>query len=248
MTVTTDSCLALLEELPVLGVVKRELRRLGSPPGSAAMTALAVLDHSSAARHTDRDSCGNTADTPADTAVDTPAANDPANDAAEPLRLTALAERLQVDLSVASRQVASLIELGAVERVADARDARARRLRVTPTGHLLLQQARQAVARVLADQLERWQEPELMTLVELLGRLRTDMTGGLGGRPDPRTDAPIPAGCPPIDTAPADTARADTAPAPSWPAGESPPPQDFSPSAASLPQHSPADPSGVSLS
>ncbi len=48
MAVTADSCLALLEELPVLAVVKRELRRFAARPGSAAMMALAVLDHSAA--------------------------------------------------------------------------------------------------------------------------------------------------------------------------------------------------------
>ncbi len=158
MAVTPDSCLALLEELPVLAVVKRELRRFQARPGSAAMMALAVLDHATAEA------------------------------GGEALRLTTLAEKLQVDLSVASRQVASLIDLEAVERVIDRNDGRAKLLRITPHGQLMLEQAMHAVADGLAAQLEHWREPDLVTLVQLLGRLRSDLTGG-SGHAEPRAES-----------------------------------------------------------
>lgn len=131
--------------MPVLGLIKRELRRAEPRPGTAALLALAVLD--AGTRGPDG-----------------------------PLRLTGLAERLQVDLSVASRQVASLIEMGAVERVVDQRDGRARRLRVTADGRQLLSTAQREVARLVADQLTEWNESDLLTLVTLLARLRADLT------------------------------------------------------------------------
>lgn len=151
MPVSAQSCLALIDQLSVLGLVKRELRRSGTRSSTAAMTALAVLD----------------------TSMPDPAGG--SDKTVVPMRLTTLAERLQVDPSVASRQVTHLIETGAVERVADERDGRVHRLRVTPAGRRLLSQARQQAAEMIAEQLTNWQEPELSTLVHLLGRLRSEL-------------------------------------------------------------------------
>ncbi|MET0863911.1 MAG: MarR family transcriptional regulator [Nakamurella sp.] len=143
MAVTEQSCVALLDQLPVLGVLKRELRRSGVLPGTVPMTALAVLADG--------------------------------ENGAEPIYLTTLAERLQIDPSVASRQVHQLIALDAVARVADPRDRRMHRLQVTQTGHLLLLQARQQAAAAIADQLTGWAEVDLATLTELLRRLKIDL-------------------------------------------------------------------------
>ena len=155
MPVSVQTCLALLDELPVLAVVKRELRRSGTRSTTTAMTALAVLATSSA----DRTDCA-------------PGTAEPSAS----MRLTGLAERLQVDPSVASRQVSHLIKLGAVERVADEHDGRVHRLRVTAAGHQRLSEARQRAAQLIAEQLAGWREPDLSTLVDLLGRLRSELS------------------------------------------------------------------------
>jgi len=151
VAVSEQSCVALLDQLPVLGLLKRELRRSGVLPGTVPMTALAVLADGEAA--------------------------------AEPIYLTGLAERLQIDPSVASRQVHQLIGLGAVARVADRRDRRMHRLQVTPAGRQLLARARQQAAQAVAGQLTHWQEGDLTILIDLLGRLRIDLGERLR-RPD----------------------------------------------------------------
>ena len=151
MTVSVESCVQLLQELPALALLKKELRRSGSDTGAAGLTALAILAAESVS--------------------------------GTPMRLSALAERLQIDPSVASRQVAHLIDRGSVERVADQHDGRVHRLRVTAAGEHRLQQAREDVARSVADQLAGWEEPELRRLTGLLARLRLDLTHGPAAPP-----------------------------------------------------------------
>lgn len=102
-----------------------------------------------------------------------------------PMRLTSLADRLQIDPSVASRQVAHLVELGAVERVADQQDGRVHRLQVTPAGVAQLRQAREETARAVAEQLDEWNEPDLQQLTSLLARLRFDLARRAEPPPSP---------------------------------------------------------------
>lgn len=153
VAVTVDGCVQLLHQLPALALLKRELRRTGSNPGAAALTALAVL----AAESAD----------------------------GQPMRLTGLAERLQIDPSVASRQVAHLVDIGAVQRVADQQDGRVHRLQVTAAGQAELRRARQETARAVADQLQDWDEFDLQQLTELLARLRFDLSRRPDALPSP---------------------------------------------------------------
>ena len=93
----------------------------------------------------------------------------------------------------------------------------------------------------MAEHLEHWQEPELATLVELLGRLRCDLSGGLGGRSDGRADPPAPAEHPSPDF-PSDViadVNPDVIPVV---------PSEFSRTDARVSQALPSDRSGVPLS
>ncbi|GAA2017067.1 winged helix-turn-helix transcriptional regulator [Nakamurella flavida] len=174
MTVSTQSCAELLHRLPVLAQLKRGIRRSGTTVGTSVLTALATLDGA-----------------PAPAAPSAPATAPGAGTMPDPscCRLGTLADQLQVDLSVASRQVTQLIEMGAVVRVPDPTDRRVHLLRVTESGHREIVRARDRAAEQLATRLTSWSEDDLQTLVSLLGRLQSDLR-----RTDP---GPDPGGAPP---------------------------------------------------
>jgi DNA-binding MarR family transcriptional regulator len=69
--------------------------------------------------------------------------------------ITALADSLGMTQQGASKQVRDLERLGYVERVPVPGDQRARRVRLTPHGRLLLESGRRARATIEADILER---------------------------------------------------------------------------------------------
>lgn len=89
-------------------------------------------------------------------------------------RLSQLAEELQVDLSVASRQVAGLHAAGYVKRIPDPRDGRSQNLELTGAGKRALRKAQERSAEVLDRATERWTEAEIESLVAGLERLRRD--------------------------------------------------------------------------
>ncbi|MEJ2858623.1 MULTISPECIES: MarR family winged helix-turn-helix transcriptional regulator [unclassified Saccharothrix] len=82
-----------------------------------------------------------------------------------PCRSSALAEAVFSDPSTVSRQVATLVKEGWVERRADPDDGRASVLAVTDAGQRLLEERRaqrnQAIARMLAD----WSEEDLSAFI-----------------------------------------------------------------------------------
>ncbi|SFK36679.1 MarR family winged helix-turn-helix transcriptional regulator [Geodermatophilus ruber] len=96
-----------------------------------------------------------------------------------PLRQGALADLVHADPSTVSRHVATLIERGLVQRVADETDGRASRLVVTEAGHAALDQVRAEreahLGRVTAD----WTTEELATLTTLFGRLLDGVAASL---------------------------------------------------------------------
>ena len=98
-----------------------------------------------------------------------------------PMRLTALADRLQVDPSVASRQASELVDRGLVERRPDPDDARAGLLDVTAEGHATLERAMQRSTEVMASALGGWSDEEARQLVDLLTKLNTDLRDDLCG-------------------------------------------------------------------
>lgn len=90
------------------------------------------------------------------------------------LRMSRLAELLDVDLSVTSRHVAHLAELGWIDRLPDPYDKRSRLLRLTPGGAEMLRAAQARVAEALAHRLRDWPDEDVAEFSRLLDRLRGD--------------------------------------------------------------------------
>ena len=93
-----------------------------------------------------------------------------------PLRLTALAERLGLDLSTVSRQVPGLEAAGWLDREADPRDRRAQLLRLTEAGQQALRERRAMHAQILREALPAWEDAQLHDLAASLARLNTDLS------------------------------------------------------------------------
>jgi DNA-binding MarR family transcriptional regulator len=89
-------------------------------------------------------------------------------------RVSQVADELQVDLSVASRQVAALHTAGYVKRIPDPRDGRSQKLKLTGAGKRALRKAQERSAEVLDRATERWTDAEIESLVAGLRRLRQD--------------------------------------------------------------------------
>jgi DNA-binding MarR family transcriptional regulator len=87
-----------------------------------------------------------------------------------PLRPSALADCLFVDLSTVSRQLVTLETAGWVIRERDPDDRRAQLLHVTPEGTRVLQQNHQARREALDDLLASWPEPDRVAFAIQLSR------------------------------------------------------------------------------
>jgi DNA-binding MarR family transcriptional regulator len=92
-----------------------------------------------------------------------------------PTRLTALAKALGVDLSVVSRQVKALEEVGFVERQTDPLDARAALVSATASGQHALEVSRQKRSEVLEEVLSGWSELDRAEMVRLLSRFNAEL-------------------------------------------------------------------------
>jgi DNA-binding MarR family transcriptional regulator len=99
-----------------------------------------------------------------------------------PLRLSDLAERLDIDVSTASRHIRRLEDDGYVVRTADPDDRRACLLSLSRAGHdavrRIVRARREALEQVLAD----WPEEERVRLAELLERF-ADAFGSFADSP-----------------------------------------------------------------
>lgn len=101
------------------------------------------------------------------------------------LRMSRLAELLDVDMSVASRHVAHLADRGWIDRLRDPQDKRSRLLRITPQGAEVLRTCSERVAGLLAHQMRDWSEEDVTRFSGLLARLRTDCIGDCRARAHP---------------------------------------------------------------
>ena len=90
---------------------------------------------------------------------------------AGPLRASDLVLRLGLDKSTVSRQVASLVALGLVDRTADPDDGRAQVLTPSAEGAARLARIREARRARWEDDLSDWPAEDVATLGALLGRL-----------------------------------------------------------------------------
>ncbi|MEU3654826.1 MarR family transcriptional regulator [Streptomyces sp. NPDC032161] len=88
------------------------------------------------------------------------------------MRISRLAELLDVDMSVTSRHVAHVAEHGWIERSSDPTDKRSRILRLTPAGRDLLGDMNRRVTEMFAHNLSDWSDDEVGQLNRLLARLR----------------------------------------------------------------------------
>lgn len=83
----------------------------------------------------------------------------------------AIAEALEIDKSVVSRQVKQLEALGLAQGVADPDDGRARFIEATPAAIESVGQKGSRMQRQLYEQLRTWSGEDVDTLARLLGRL-----------------------------------------------------------------------------
>jgi DNA-binding MarR family transcriptional regulator len=91
-----------------------------------------------------------------------------------PLRVSDVAQRLGVDLSVASRQIAALVAEGYVERREDDRDRRAQMVAVTRAGRKVLRESHRRMVAAFEHVLESWSDEDVDALTGGLKRLRED--------------------------------------------------------------------------
>jgi DNA-binding MarR family transcriptional regulator len=89
-----------------------------------------------------------------------------------PVRVSEVAQRLVVDMSVASRQVNALIQAGYVERRPDEDDARATLLTITEDGSRVLGESHRRMVHAFGQVLEDWSEQDVAVLADGLERLR----------------------------------------------------------------------------
>jgi DNA-binding MarR family transcriptional regulator len=87
-----------------------------------------------------------------------------------PLRASDLVARLGLDKSTVSRQVATLVNLGLVDRAADPDDGRAHVLTPSVEGSARLARIRDARRARWEDDLGHWPVEDVATLAELLSR------------------------------------------------------------------------------
>ena len=109
-----------------------------------------------------------------------------------PLRQSALAELVHADPSTVSRHVASLVDQGLVQRVADETDGRATRLVVTDAGRDAVERLAQERATQLEAMLAGWSDTDLAALTGLFGRLLDDLTAALPSESRSASALPVP--------------------------------------------------------
>ena len=98
-----------------------------------------------------------------------------------PLRQGALADHVRADPSTVSRHVATLVQEGLVQRVADESDGRATRLLVTDAGLAALEQLGRDRAAVVDRITAGWTSEDLSTFTGLLGCFLDDLAAALPG-------------------------------------------------------------------
>lgn len=89
----------------------------------------------------------------------------------------AVAERLEVDPSTASRLVGHAIDAGFVSRRASASDARRADLRLTEAGHRVMDSAERHRSAYLAEIMRTWPESDRVEFARLLGAFADAISG-----------------------------------------------------------------------
>src|SRR4051812_12877015 len=85
-----------------------------------------------------------------------------------PVRVSDVAQKLNVALSVASRQVSALERAGYVERQPDPDDGRAHRVAITAAGRRVLAESHRRMVDAFSQALQDWTPEELEALSQRL--------------------------------------------------------------------------------
>jgi DNA-binding MarR family transcriptional regulator len=101
-----------------------------------------------------------------------------------PLRPTALAGLLEVDLSVVSRQIRALEDVGFVQRITDPADARASLVSASEAGLAAFRETQQQRTQVLGEVLGPWPEEDRETFVRLLTLFNAELEANIARRRD----------------------------------------------------------------
>jgi len=99
-----------------------------------------------------------------------------------PLRSTVLAGLLEVDLSVVSRQVKALEDVGFVQRATDPADARAALVSATDVGRAAFEDTKQRRHDVLTEVLSDWPAQDRSELVRMLTRFNLELEDAIARR------------------------------------------------------------------
>jgi DNA-binding MarR family transcriptional regulator len=91
-----------------------------------------------------------------------------------PMSISDVAARLAVDTSVASRQIAALIEAGYVERTQNPDDRRGRLVETTDAGKAVLRESHRRMVHAFGQVLDDWSSEDVAALSEALARLSAD--------------------------------------------------------------------------
>ncbi|GCD92851.1 MarR family winged helix-turn-helix transcriptional regulator [Embleya hyalina] len=105
----------------------------------------------------------------------------------QPVRLSDLADRMEVGRTTLSRQVAELVAAGFVRRTPDPDDARAAALELTDHGEETLRRIWSAWSDVIAEVTRDWPEADREALPVLLGRLTSGLRSLTENAPKPPT-------------------------------------------------------------
>lgn len=105
-------------------------------------------------------------------------------------RLGQLAAHLEVDVSVVSRQVATLVATGLITRRPDPVDGRAQLLAITDAGRAAVDRHRARRARWVAEALAGWEDDEVRRMAEQLRHLVHDLSQALADRPHAASGRP----------------------------------------------------------
>jgi DNA-binding MarR family transcriptional regulator len=94
----------------------------------------------------------------------------------EPLRVSDLAELLDIDTPSVTRKIQQLERLGYVASLPDPEDKRAKRISLTPSGDKTIEQMLAAIHKRLARLFTDWTSEELTSFVASLERFATSLT------------------------------------------------------------------------
>ncbi|MDO9410291.1 MarR family winged helix-turn-helix transcriptional regulator [Patulibacter sp.] len=120
-----------------------------------------------------------------------------------PVRISDVASDMQVNLSVASRQIQALEDDGYVDRVPDPNDGRSSLIAISAAGLTKLERAHQRLVGAIATAVDDWERSEITGLADGIVRLRA----ALGTCVDHHLPADRPAADPTLTSAAAADAR-----------------------------------------